>query len=408
MSTPISVAQTTHLMHHRLQDNRNDNETNIGGPNNPDPTQNEQNQGNIPIGTNGNPPDLPQNEQAQEEPPEVVIPQQNPRRPRPNAQGTGQKIDKNTRATLKIASLNIKGRGSQLATQLDNKWNHINQLMRDKQIEILAVQETHLSDHHVQDLHTLFGRCLQIYNSIDPNLPNAKGVAIVLNRNITNTNDVQQWEIIPGRAILISIPWHITLTITILAIYAPNRPDENKTFWKTITDQWSNSQLPFPDIMMGDFNFVEDTIDRMPCHTNNVDTPESFDELKEYFELKDGWRNTNPTTKAYTFWQEGTGSQSRIDRIYMTDHTMESCQDWKTEAPGITTDHQMVSTQLVDREAPFIGRGRWTMPLHLIKDQALNRDIQKMGKKLEENLEANTFNRSEENNPHYERTSRMT
>lgn len=227
--------------------------------------------------------------------------------------------------------------------------------MRDKKIGVLTVQETHLSDHHVQNLHNLFGRHLQIYNSIDPNLPNAKGVAVVLNCNITNTDNVQQWEIIPGRAILISISWHITLTTTILTIYTPNTPNENKTFWKTIIDKWSNSQLPFPDIMLGDFNFVEDPIDHMPSYMNNVDSPESFDELKNYFELKYGWRNTSPTTKACTFWQEGTGSQSRIDHIYMMDHTMESCRDWKIEAPGITPDHQMISTQLVDQKAPFIG-----------------------------------------------------
>ncbi len=41
---------------------------------------------------------------------------------------------------------------------------------------------------------------MHIYHSADPQQPNAKGVAIVLNKEITNTQNVDYYEIIPGRA----------------------------------------------------------------------------------------------------------------------------------------------------------------------------------------------------------------
>jgi hypothetical protein len=56
---------------------------------------------------------------------------------------------KRTKATLKIASLNMRGRGT-------DKWNHINQLIRDNKIGILAIQETHLDDDKKDRLELLF------------------------------------------------------------------------------------------------------------------------------------------------------------------------------------------------------------------------------------------------------------
>jgi hypothetical protein len=106
------------------------------------------------------------------------------------------KIKKKTKATLKIASLNMRGRG-------DDKWNHINQIIREKRIGVLATQETHLNDVHINRIHNLFDKRIKIYHSIDPNQPNAKGVAIVLNKEITNTTNVVVSEIIPGRALLV-------------------------------------------------------------------------------------------------------------------------------------------------------------------------------------------------------------
>ena len=127
----------------------------------------------------------------------------------------GAKIKKNTRASLKIATLNMRGRGQ-------DKWNHINQLMRSKRIGIIVLQETHLNEQHTARMHHLFGKRLKIYYTADQDNPNSKGVAVVLNKEITNVHDINSTEIIPGRALNIIIPWHQDQTINIMAIYAPN------------------------------------------------------------------------------------------------------------------------------------------------------------------------------------------
>jgi hypothetical protein len=105
---------------------------------------------------------------------------------------------KRTKATLKIASLNMRGRG-------EDKWHCINQLMRDKKIGILALQETHLSDQMTESLEALYHKRIKILHTCDRNTSNAKGVAIVLNKELTNTHNIATHELIPGRAIYLNM-----------------------------------------------------------------------------------------------------------------------------------------------------------------------------------------------------------
>src|ERR1700734_1349744 len=135
--------------------------------------------------------------------------------------------------------------------------------MKEQCLGVLAVQEAHLTQEHVDSLHTLFGKRLLIHFSQGPNA-NAQGVAIVLNKELTNIKGVVQQNVIPGRAMLIILPWHADLSLTILNVYAPNAPHENQAFWESLSLEWDRQGLPPPNIMLGDFNLVEDAIDRLP------------------------------------------------------------------------------------------------------------------------------------------------
>ena len=71
---------------------------------------------------------------------------------------------------------------------------------------------------------------------------------------------------------------------------------------------WQAQRLPRVDILLGDFNIVEDSIDHIPGHPDNANTIEALNEVKRMFQLQDGWRDSNPTTKAYTYLQSHFGS----------------------------------------------------------------------------------------------------
>jgi ribonuclease HI/exonuclease III len=299
---------------------------------------------------------------------------------------------KKTKATLKIASLNMRGRGI-------DKWNNINQVIREKKIGILAVQESHLSEMHVNQLHELFHKRMKIFHSIDPDRPNAMGVAIVLNKELTNYKEAKMHILTPGRAILLQTTWHANEKLNILAIYAPNAPSENEGLWVSLRNKWQEQKIPKPDILLGDFNMVEEAIDRLPCHTDQASAIEALQEFKTLLRLQDGWRRTYPTTRAFSYIQNATGAHSRIDRIYLTEKLFTNSYDWNIEAAGIPTDHKMITMSITSPNLPYVGKGRWMIPAHLLKNKKFLKEVQQLSIKLEKEIELIGTSRSDYNNP---------
>ena len=136
--------------------------------------------------------------------------------PQPRPHKRGKKIHPG----LKSVSLNIKGYGQ---TSQNSKWLHVNQLMREWQIGILAIQESHMDEAWQRETEDLFGRHLWILASADPtSLTQKSGIAIVLNKEFLNTKRIVQHEIEPGQAILVTITWSREVKLTVLAVYTPN------------------------------------------------------------------------------------------------------------------------------------------------------------------------------------------
>ncbi|KAJ7861054.1 hypothetical protein B0H13DRAFT_1454520, partial [Mycena leptocephala] len=109
------------------------------------------------------------------------------------------------------------------------KWHGVHRMMREKKIGVLIVSETHMSATQALEIEESFmNKRLKLYNYEYPDNPAAKGIAIVLNWEITNIEDVKIHYLIPGKAILAVIPWHGKRTMTVLGIYAPTESDEEK------------------------------------------------------------------------------------------------------------------------------------------------------------------------------------
>ncbi|KAF5313488.1 hypothetical protein D9611_008631 [Ephemerocybe angulata] len=274
---------------------------------------------------------------------------------------------KNLRANIGIGTLNIRGGGS---TATDGKWGHMNQMMKDHKLGILAVQETHLTTRTVKALNEKHKR-LHIINSALGQRANAAGIAIVLNKDYTAWREEEHWVLIPGRAILVRIPWKNSggNKRTFLAIYAPNRAKENKEMWQRLEHKFRNSNLPRPDFMLGDFNMVEEALDRLPARTDQATVVESLRDLKSYLKLVDGWRKENGEGKAYSYLQANSSVQSRIDRIYTREELYINTCDWEIHAgQGIVSDHDLVTVKYFDPGIPQIGKGRWALPVWLTDD----------------------------------------
>ncbi|KIY61031.1 DNase I-like protein [Cylindrobasidium torrendii FP15055 ss-10] len=274
---------------------------------------------------------------------------------------------------------------------------HINQLMRDEKIAILVVSETHLNNESHESVQELFERRLHIINSPDPIHPsNRNGVAVIINRAITNIYGLRTKEIVPGRALMIELNWHNEENLCILGVYAPTVKKENGPFWNELKDFFTrNPNIPKPHVVMGDMNVTEDTIDRLPPRRDFPQAVDAIDSFRVDLQLVDGWRETFPGTLSYTFKSTNTGSKSRLDRIYVPSNMMDRCFDWRIQKPTIETDHEMVTVRIASKASPDVGKGRWAMKPHLTKDAEEGRELQN---KLEDLIEGIT-ERTDEYNP---------
>ncbi|KAF9234529.1 Endonuclease/exonuclease/phosphatase [Melanogaster broomeanus] len=274
-----------------------------------------------------------------------------------------------------------------------DKWLHINQVIRDQKIGILALQETHLSKLEENSINQIFQDRLH--------LPNARGVAIVINKQLTNWKGVQTFELIPGRAVLAKLPWHKDACLNVLNIYAPNDSSTNAEFWELLLMKMEMN--PKPDILLGDFNLVEDALDRLPPHADARRATEALAKLKMALNLVDGWRMENPDSTAFTFSQSRAqgGAQSRIDRIYLKRDALIFSKEWHIEPSGIHTDHQLVSARISDHRMPYVGKGRWSLPLFILKDQEVSEEIVSLGRILQQKINQGQHlqPRSETDNP---------
>ncbi|KAF5314570.1 hypothetical protein D9611_007204 [Ephemerocybe angulata] len=170
---------------------------------------------------------------------------------------------------------------------------------------------------------------------------------------------------------MVQFPWKNSRQHrTILAVYAPNSSRENESFWITLASKWDGpNPPPRPDIMLGDTNIVEDSLDRLPIRRDDPGAVSALRGLKRKLGIVDGWRDENPDGIQYTYLQETTGSQSRIDRIYVTPKILRTTREWLVEPSDIHTDHSLVSFHYYDPGQPVHGNGRATIPLWLAKDE---------------------------------------
>ena len=300
---------------------------------------------------------------------------------------------------LKIATLNMRGRTSTVGGYQRNKWFEIYGIMNRNKIAILAIQESHLTEELANKINSTFETKLLLVHSPLPETNNAAGVAFVFNKGMINTDKITSETLEPGRAIMTTVPWHANKSFKILNIYAPNDTSSNEKFWETLNAKTiANSHLK-PDIILGDFNIVEDSLDRLPCHTDNPQAVAALGNLKSNLNLIDGWRRTYPDQREYSHQQTSNASQGRIDRIYITNDLLETADEWLIHPSTIETDHWIASAKISSPEAPLIGRGRWQIPLYLLENEEIMNDIDNKCKMALQQINNNQYRRTSEVNP---------
>ena len=120
-------------------------------------------------------------------------------------------------------------------------------------------------------------------------------------------------ELIPGRVLLLMLDWHNDQRLTILTIHAPNSPHAHPQFWSEIENK-INDNPHRPDLLLGDFNIIEDAMDRAPAHEDYepLAVVDCLRDLHNAIGIQDTWHLENPTTCMYTS-AGNANSLSRLD-----------------------------------------------------------------------------------------------
>ncbi|KAL1676570.1 Endonuclease/exonuclease/phosphatase, partial [Schizophyllum commune] len=285
-----------------------------------------------------------------------------------------------------VATLNMNGFGELTKDHPRNKWGMISRMMTNRKIAVLLLQETHLTEERRIRIEEMFCGRLKIFSSADPVKPQSRnGVAIVVNRRLMDTTDAKMTVIEQGRAIQLTLNWARDERRSFLCVYAPSSgPNERSTFFKQVQDFYkTRTHLARPQVMGGDFNNVEDGIDKLPCATDGDDSLEALDDLKGTLglQLADGWRATFPDAREFTFFrnQQNGPYFARLDRIYTNARTFETARQWKIQEPGVYTDHSLASVQINCDGDPEMGKGRPKLSEIVIKDKKYAQYVKNRG-----------------------------
>jgi hypothetical protein len=139
----------------------------------------------------------------------------------------------------------------------------------------------------------------------------------------------------------------------------------------------------------GNFNVTEDAIDRAPTKLDNKAATDKLRDTRLTWDVRDAWALRPPKRKAFMY-RANTSEQvikSRLDRIYIANRLMMFTFGWVIAPSPVPTDHWLVAIRYAPKDAPEIGKGRWTLPLHLLQQKDFMEQVATRELRLQAKLE---------------------
>ena len=218
-----------------------------------------------------------------------------------------------------IVHWNVNGLKSKGSPSYPDKIDTITSVLENfSSTRIFNIQETHFSENN--DILAITNIYSHMYSYINTNAfreDRFSGILLL----IRNTEEIIVHDIIvPGRLIFVKIRNNISKEIlNIFSIYCNSGNSEKQ---KSIISQLERKvKLDSLDniIVVGDFNFVNSSLDRNSNNLNTVDlnTSKVWDNVEQGLNIQDTFRVTNPGLRRYSFTSRvNNKTKSRIDRLY--------------------------------------------------------------------------------------------
>ena len=241
----------------------------------------------------------------------------------------------------------------------------------NKNFDILILVETH---HKTLDeisslLHT-YASGREIIHTAAREGDHYAGIAVLIN---TRLELIEHTELIPGRLLNFKIKGvQRVYNITAMYGYTSSKASQIKI---TQTTELLRLHHKHSDnnIILGDFNFVENDIDRTNSSRsgkNQMDRALSkpWKEFAEVLGISDPFRVRNPNRRTYSYIHTKDNSKSRIDRIYVNDENVNEIMSYKHVPSIYCKAHKVVSFSA--KEECERGPGFWKMNTSILRDRA--------------------------------------
>jgi exonuclease III len=123
-----------------------------------------------------------------------------------------------------------------------------------------------------------------------PDNPRAMaGICFIINKQLLELEEIEITKLIPRRVAFLKVKWLKMCSTTVLNIYAPNDRSEHVNFWARVMMERCARHLPIPDLTLGDFNVIEDAIDRMLPRLDDESAVAALREVRHKWDIRDTW-----------------------------------------------------------------------------------------------------------------------
>ena len=242
------------------------------------------------------------------------------------------------------------------------------------QFDILTLLETHHTQKEdLPDLITEYSVHHHLIHSPAPISDPFSGIVVMVNGDFTV---LEKNILLPGRIITIKFEHNLTNEQYHLTLYYGVQPsktskDQLEKVFSTLT---TDHTLKTNSIILGDFNFVNEDVDR--THGMNKwdkSTAKLWNPIQTEFLWSDPFRHLYPKRRLYSF-QSTIGPQyrSRIDRMYVSQHNLGNVIKY-TYIPTPFFDHKIQEIHYTTDIQ--IGPGTWKMNTSILPDRLFEQII---------------------------------
>lgn len=233
---------------------------------------------------------------------------------------------------VRIATLNARGLGA------SRKQYQLQRLLLDENLDIVAVQETKLSDDE------------SIARLVKPFLPahdvcvsHAVGVSAGCLLFLKKSIRLSELSIVSdecGRLVVCDFLMY-DVQWCVICIYAPNQVNERLAFFRHVEQYLTNDKMI---VLLGDFNCVCKPSDRSNELVRPDKSAQFLSEMTERFDLEDV-ATVQQKQQAFRFTHFQRSAHAKLDRIYISVELAGSLSNYNVK-PVFFSDHCLVAVTI--------------------------------------------------------------